>query len=101
MGADGAAVSTTICYGVILVVSLYTYLKAADISISPAPFAAVGYAGILCGAAAYLGADICGRNNTGDITAAIAAVIAGGTVYLISLYLLSVKVKRTKATACV
>ncbi len=101
MGADGAAVSTTICYGVILAVSLYTYLKAADIAISLAPFAAVVYAGVLCGAAAYLVADICGRNNTGDITAAIAAVIAGGFVYLLSLYLLSVKVKRTKTTACV
>lgn len=100
MGADGAAVSTSMCYAVILGLSLFTYFKAAEIEISPAPFFAVVYAGVLCGAAAYLGADICSR-AAGDISAAIAAVICGGVVYVLSLYLLSVKVKRQKKTACI
>ena len=100
MGIDGASLSTTLCYAVILGLSLYTYLKAADISVSPAQFFAVGYAGVLCGAAAYLGADICSR-TAGDISSAIAATAAGGAVYLLSLYLLSVKVKRQKKTACI
>lgn len=99
MGVCGAAVSTSLCYGVMLLTALGTYLKTAGISISPKPFAAVAYAGLLCGAAAYLGADICGR-AAGEISSAIAATAAGGAVYLLSLYLLSVKVKRTKkATA--
>ena len=91
MGVDGAAVSTSLCYGVILAVSLLTYLRAAKISISPAPFASVVYAGVLCGAGAYLGADICGRYGCGNIASASWAVTIGGALYIASLYLLSVK----------
>ncbi len=95
MGVDGAALATSLCYGVILCVSLAVYFRAADISVSAKPFIGVLYAGGLCGAAAYLGADICSR-TAGDMGAAAVAVLTGGSVYLLSLYLLSVKVKRDK-----
>ncbi len=91
MGVDGAAVSTSLCYGAILALSLFTYVRAVKISISPTPFASVIYAGILCGAGAYLGADICGRYGCGNIASAAWAVISGGAVYIVSLYLLSIK----------
>lgn len=100
MGVDGAAVSTSLCYVVILALSLYTYIKAAEVKISPMPFLGVLHGGLLCGAAAYLAADISRRNGAEDISSAIAAVICGGGVYLLSLYLLSIKVKRTKTAIC-
>lgn len=93
MGADGAAASTSVCYAVILAVSLCTYLKAADISISSAPFTAVLYAGLLCGAAAYLAAELCKGYGLGNLYSIAAAAAFGGLIYLLSLYLLSVKIK--------
>lgn len=96
MGSDGASLSTSLCYGVILAVSLFTYLKTAGISLSPAPFVAVMYAGIMCGAAAYLVSDICSRNGSGNIVTIALSAIFGGGIYLLSIFLLSVKLKRSK-----
>ena len=50
MCADGAAISTSVCYIVILAVSLAVYIKSAGICLNIAPFISVLYAGILCGA---------------------------------------------------
>lgn len=94
MGVSGAALSTSLCYAVILAVSLAIYINAADIEISPSPFAAVLYAGILCGFSAYLAADISARYGMGNIFAIFSAAVSGGMVYLLSLYLLSVKIKK-------
>lgn len=96
MGADGAAVSTSLCYGVILAMAVYTYLKYAKIKIEIKPFLAVVYAGILCGVSAYLGADLCHRNGAGDIFTAVIATVCGSIIYLLSLYLLSVNVRNHK-----
>ena len=95
MGVDGAALSTSLCYCVMLFVSLAVYFRAAGISVAAKPFLCVIYAGVLCGATAYLGADICGR-TAGNFWAVVIAALSGGSVYLLSLYLLSVKVKRNK-----
>ena len=91
MGADGAAVSTSVCYVVILAVSLAVYIKSTGISISIAPFISVAYAGLLCGATAYLAADLCGRYGKSDFSAIFCAVLSGGFIYILSLWLLSVK----------
>lgn len=91
MGADGAAVSTSVCYVVILAVSLAVYIKSTGISISIAPFISVVYAGLLCGASAYLASDLCGRYGMSDFSAILFAVISGGFIYIFSLWLLSVK----------
>lgn len=96
MGADGAAASTTLCYAVILAASLYTYMKAANIAIPIKPFTSVLYSGLLCGAAAYLASDICGRYGFGNIAAIAAAAVFGGIIYVLSLYLLSVKALHKK-----
>lgn len=98
MGADGAAVSTSVCYAVILAFSLAVYLKTTKISLLCTPFAAVVYSGILCGAGAYLASDICSRRNMGYMAEMISAVVFGGGIYLLSLYLLSVKIRRHKDT---
>ena len=97
MGADGAATSTTLCYGVILAASLCTYMKAANIAISSKPFISVLYSGLLCGAAAYLASDVCRRYDCGNIAALATATVFGGLIYILSLYLLSVKAVHKKA----
>lgn len=91
MGADGAAVSTSVCYVVILAVSLAVYIKSTGISISVMPFISVVYAGLLCGATAYLASDLCERYGMSDFSAIFCAVISGGIIYILSLWLLSVK----------
>lgn len=91
MGADGAAVSTSLCYGVILVLSVRTYVRAAGISLKFGEFASVLYAGAMCGAAAWLTADVCGKAGSGELTIILASAMLGGGVYILSLYLLSVK----------
>lgn len=90
MGINGASLSTSLCYAVILWVSLGVYFRATGISLSPKPFFGVAYAGLLCGVSAFLGADICGR-FAGNIASAAAATAFGGVIYLFSLYLLSIK----------
>ncbi len=94
MGVSGASLATSLCYAVILVISLTVYMKSADIQISSSPFAAVLYAGILCGFSAHLAADISKRYGMGNIFVIFAAAVSGGAVYLLSLYLLSVKIKK-------
>lgn len=96
MCADGAAISTSVCYIVILAVSLAVYIKSAGICLNIAPFISVLYAGILCGAGAYLASDICGRYRINNFFAIVSAVISGGIIYLFSLYLLSVQKHRQK-----
>ena len=90
MGINGASLSTSLCYAVILWVSLGVYFRATGISLSPKPFFGVAYAGLLCGVSAFLGADICGR-FAGNMAAAAAATAFGGVIYLFSLYLLSIR----------
>ena len=96
MCADGAGIATSVCYGVILVVSLIVYIKETGISLNIAPFISVLYAGILCGAGAYLASDICKRYGMSNFLVIVSAVIAGGFIYLLSLYLLSVQKHRQK-----
>lgn len=91
MSADGAAVSTSVCYIVILAVSLGVYMKSTGISISVMPFISVLYAGILCGAAAYISAGLCGRYGGSNFVSICVSVVSGGIVYILSLWLLSVK----------
>lgn len=96
MGADGAGISTSVCYGVILAVSLAVYIKSAGISLNIAPFISVLHAGLLCGAGAYLALDIGSRYGMNNFLVIVSAVISGGFIYLISLYLLSVQKHRQK-----
>ncbi len=87
-GADGAAISTSLCYGVILAVSLRSYIRAAGISMRIEPFFSVVLSGLLCGGAALLAADISARMEIDGILIILVSALIGGAVYLASLMFL-------------
>lgn len=84
-GANGAAISTSICYAVILAVSLRTYIKAAGVSLKAEPFFSVVLSGLLCGGAALLVSDISARYGADGILVILLSALTGGAVYLSSL----------------
>ena len=88
MGVDGAALSTTICYGVILVVSLRIFAKETNVRIKAAPFIKTVYAGAMCGGAAYLTAAFLERKGVSPILELFFSGVVGGTVYLVFFMLL-------------
>ena len=88
MGAEGAALSTSVCYTVILIVSLKAYLKAAEIKISTAPFIKILYSGAMCAGTAYLTASMLRSHGVSAITVVISTALTGGAVYIAMLYAL-------------
>ena len=100
MGADGAALSTSLCYGAILLISLITYLRAAEIKLSLSPFAKVLYSGAVCGGAAYIAASAMRKSGASDIAVLLISAAAGGTAYIAMLYAL-MGVRKQKKTAAV
>jgi len=83
MGVNGAALSTSVCYGVILTVSLKAYIKAVDMKISAVPFGKVIYSGIMCGGAAYLAASLLRKTGAADLVTIAVSAAAGGVVYIV------------------
>ncbi|MBQ9897895.1 MAG: polysaccharide biosynthesis C-terminal domain-containing protein [Ruminococcus sp.] len=81
LGADGAAVSTSVCYAVILAAALRIYVRHTGINPGFAPFAGVLYAGAACGAAAYLTKSLLLRNGAGCLTVTAASAAVGAVVY--------------------
>ena len=88
MGAEGAAVSTSVCYAVILTASLAAYIGTCGVALSVAPFVKVAYSGAMCGAAAYVTSELTRRSGASDIVVVLAAAAAGGAVYISMLYAL-------------
>lgn len=84
MGAEGAAVSTSLCYAVILAVSLRAYVRAAGISLKPEPFFSVLLSGLLCGGTALLASDISAKMGTDGILIILISSLTGGAIYLAS-----------------
>lgn len=82
MGVDGAALSTSLCYGVILAISLAVFIKASGIHISAAPFLRAIYAGIMCGASAYLTAALLEAKSMSTAAVIIFSALIGGIVYI-------------------
>ncbi len=82
MAADGAAVSTSVCYIVILAVSLRIYLKTTGIVLPVKPFAGILYSGAMCCAAAYLVSDIMTVYGFGNTTVLFISTAVGGVVYI-------------------
>ena len=82
MGIDGAALSTTLCYVLILGVSLRVYSAASGVYIKGADFGKVLYAGAMCGGAAYLVSEAAHRAGAGTVLVLILSAAAGGTVYV-------------------
>lgn len=87
-GVEGAAISTSICYGVIFAVSLRMYLKRAQIKISTAPFVKVLYSGAMCGGTAYVTASIMRSHGASAAAVILVSGAAGGMVYISLLYTL-------------
>ena len=85
MGVDGAALSTSVSYVLILAAALWIYLRASGVRLCFSPFGKVFYAGAMCGGSAYLTACA-----TEHLEAPLFAVIGGsaavgGLVYLLLL----------------
>nr|WP_295072443.1 polysaccharide biosynthesis C-terminal domain-containing protein [Ruminococcus sp.] len=82
MGVDGAALSTSLCYAVILIVSVRTYIKATELHIGAAQFGKVVYSGAMCGGAAYLVSSVLKKAEASQITVIAVSASVGGIVYL-------------------
>lgn len=91
---SGAAISTVVCYAVICFCSLVTLKKltAAKVKIGNT-FLKPLFGAILCSVTAYLGYDLL-FDNFGGKLAVIFAILAGGTVYFISLLLMNISAVR-------
>ena len=82
MGIDGASLSTTLCYIMILTVSLSEYVKVSGIKIDFLPFALIGYSGIMCGAGAYLVSEITARYGMSVFMQIALSAVTGGGIYI-------------------
>ena len=91
LGVDGAALSTTLCYAVILAVSLHSYAVHSGIKPSIPPLLKVLYAGAMCGGAAYLMKYAAARNGISGAALIALAAAAGGAVYIAVLWGYSTK----------
>ena len=91
LGADGAAISTSLCYAVILAVSLTVYVRVSGAALPVRALLKVLYAGVMCGGAAYLAKGICTRAGASGIIYTAVSAAAGAVMYLVSLGLLSLK----------
>ena len=97
MGVDGAALSTTICYGVILVLSVRIFTASANLRLKLLPFIKIAYAGAMCGGAAYLTSVLLQKSEVSVMLRLAFAGATGGIVYLI---LLVVLIGRTENKKC-
>ncbi len=87
MGVDGAGLSTSVCYVVILAISVFEYFRYTGVKADSSKFFAVIYSGLMCGASAFLTADICRANNFSLIKIIMITALVGGMFYIISLVL--------------
>lgn len=87
MGADGAAVSTSVCYAVILSLAVYIYLSCTGVRLRIRELGAVLYSGAVCAGSAWLAADISCRSGAGIILQILLSAFIGGTVYIAALWL--------------
>lgn len=98
VGADGAAISTSVCYFVILILSLAIYVHITKVSLPFDMLMKTLYAGVMCGGAAYLASDIFSIVISLKVLSLAFSVGSGAIMYLISIGLLSVR-RNKRATA--
>lgn len=87
MGVSGAAVSTSLCYGVIMVLAWRGYLRMTGITLPAGELSAVVYSGAMCSGAAWLTADICRRSGACSFAVILLAAAAGGGLYIVCILL--------------
>ena len=83
---EGAAISTSICYGVILVLSLIVYLRKTAVKLDLRDFFPVALAGTFCGVSAAICRDRISAYFSGSLTLFISAAV-GGAFYFLVLFL--------------
>lgn len=81
-GVDGAAISTSLCYVIILIVSVKFYIKYSGIRLKIMPFLVIAYAGGMCAGSSYLACVTSQRYGLGNFITLAVSVAAGGIVYL-------------------
>ena len=86
MGVDGRALSTTICYAVILILSLAVYMRTTRITLDKKPFVSIIYSGVICGVSAGLVRDI-SEDAMPSVMVLGLSVIAGAAGYVAALWL--------------
>lgn len=86
MGVDGSALSTTICYAVILILSLAVYMRTTRITLDKKPFVSIIYSGVICGVSAGLVRDI-SEDAMPSVMVLGLSVIAGAAGYVAALWL--------------
>lgn len=89
MGIEGAALSTTLCYVLILFLSLRIYITTLKIKIRIIPFVNAAYAGSMCGGTAYLTACAAKHRELPQLAVIGASAAVGGVVYIALLRALS------------
>lgn len=94
MGVNGASVSTSICYAVILIVSVKLYIKYSGISLKIMPFLVIIYAGGMCAGSAYLACEFARRCGFENFAVLGISVATGGIVYLLVLVVCGSCLKR-------
>jgi stage V sporulation protein B len=85
MGVDGAALSTTLCYILMLALALRSYTAAAGVHIGAAPFLKVAYCGAMCGGTALLVRSATYRWGAARAVVLAVSAAAGGGVYMLLL----------------
>ena len=92
---DGAAVSTSLCYAVILIISLKLYIKYSGISLKIMPFAVILYAGAMCAGSAYLVSGVTQRLGMNGFGVLALSVAVGGIIYISVLAVCGSGIKRS------
>ncbi|MBP5362280.1 MAG: polysaccharide biosynthesis C-terminal domain-containing protein [Ruminococcus sp.] len=100
MGVNGAALSTSVCYLVILIASLVVYVNRSGIDLPLSPFLKVLYAGVMCGGSSYLATGICFRVVLVKSIALVVPIVTGAGIYFLSLAILSAGQKRGPSSDC-
>ena len=98
ISVDGAAVSTSLCYSVILAVSLKLYIKHSGISLEIKSFAGIVYAGAMCAGSAYLVSGITQRMGMGKFGVLFLSVTVGGLIYFAVLAVCGSYTRRSPAS---
>lgn len=85
LNVTGAAVSTTVCYAIMSVISVFILCRRNGISTGDiaVPLCGILFSGILCGAAAYACSMLISWNS--ELLRLAASVSAGGIAYIVSV----------------
>ncbi len=82
MGVNGAALSTSLCYIAVLIVSLRVLCTQTEVKLKFSQFIPVLYSGSVCGAFAYIISDVLELRGAGNITVLAVTIALSGVIYI-------------------